>query len=171
MVCSIAPLGHRAICGSTWLEFELHSQLNLAGVEGRGESKRIRGLRAAVSFNAVASERRRTNDIVDAGEIDSVEQIERFDDSFQPVIRISAKTEFLRHTQIKVDVIRPAAGVPACERRTVRIGLRIIVRVESEEQVERMSASVGKDWRDRDARNRIDYAADDQSMALIKRRQ
>src|SRR5262249_42537838 len=80
----------------------------------------------------------------------------------------SAKTELLRHTQIKIDVIRPAAGVPACERRTIRVGLRIIVRVESEQQIEGMSASVGKDWRDGNARNRIDYAADNQPMALIK---
>src|SRR5262245_30120571 len=151
------------------LELEFHTELNLARVECGGESERIRRLGEPVSFNAIACERRRADNIVHARKVSSVKKIERLDDSFQPVIGIFTKTELLRYSQIEVDVIRPAAGIPACESRAIRIRLRIVVRVESEQEVEGMSASISKDWCDGNTRNRIGHTADDQAMPLIKR--
>ena len=91
-----------------------------------------------------------SNDVVHAREIHSVEQIECFKDSFEPVARV-AEFKAFRDTEIEAHVVGPLTCIAAQQSRTIRVCLGVQVGVKAEQDVKRMSAPVGKDRRDRDA--------------------
>src|SRR5262249_45821373 len=105
----------------------------LARVESRCKSEWIYRLGASSSVHARVCQRRYADDVIHPGKVDTVKEIERLDDSFYSILRIGAGPQLFGQTQIDADIDGSTAGVAAREGRTVRVRLRIVVRIKTEQ--------------------------------------
>src|SRR5205085_543530 len=103
----------------------------------------------------------------------------RLEDSFKTVIRVRTKAHFLGDAQIEVHEVWTLACIATCSYGAVGIGLRVAIRIEAEQEIERMTAGVRHDRRDGHIREYLSGSAtfipwrthdgtDDKPLALIE---
>jgi hypothetical protein len=114
------------------LEKQFYAELNLPRIEGGCETQRFGRTCIAAAFNTVAGQLQITENIVHAGKIHAVEEIERFEQCLHAVSRIGLHVKIFRDTDIKSDQVRPQAGISSGEGGPIRVRVRVIVRIETQ---------------------------------------
>src|SRR5262249_25232151 len=92
---------------SSQLEQEFQTELDLPRVKSGGKAQRIGRCDIASARHAVTRKRRVADHVVNAGEINAIEEVEGLEDSLQPVRRVRPQQELLSNTEIHRHQIGP----------------------------------------------------------------